>query len=200
MSSLATSNLDLLNFILNSPREHSGGDIQKTLENFPGFIWSKYSKEKHLPGHNFTGPGTRLDLRLNPDNTPKEDSKPINRVDAASYKHDLAYRNNDITSRHEADRKMIQELDSIQNPTFRERIERMFVKKALQTKMLFGQGIDLNERFATEIHKEYRKPKYLLKVKVFNKDDIWSADLINMPHKRGYKFALTVIDLYTRYA
>ena len=27
--------------------------------------------EMHLPGHNFTGPGTRLDRRLNPDLTPK---------------------------------------------------------------------------------------------------------------------------------
>ena len=55
-------------------------------------------------------------------------------------------------------------------------------------------------RYASEIHKEYRKPKYLLKVKVFNKDDIWSADRIHMPNERDYKCALTVIDLYTRYA
>ena len=27
--------------------------------------------EMHLPGHNFTGPGTQLDKRLNPDLTPK---------------------------------------------------------------------------------------------------------------------------------
>ena len=32
--------------------------------------------EFHLPGHNFTGPGTRLDRRLNPDDTPKDWSKP----------------------------------------------------------------------------------------------------------------------------
>ena len=28
--------------------------------------------ELHLPGHNFTGPGTKLDRRLNPDGTPTE--------------------------------------------------------------------------------------------------------------------------------
>ena len=28
--------------------------------------------EMHLPGHNFTGPGTKLYKRLNPDGTPKE--------------------------------------------------------------------------------------------------------------------------------
>ena len=34
----------------------------------------------HLPGHNFTGPGTKLNKRLNPDLTPKKWSKPLNRV------------------------------------------------------------------------------------------------------------------------
>ena len=45
----------------------------------------------HLPGHNFTGPGTKLKKRLNPDLTPKEWSKPINRVDKAAYHHDVFY-------------------------------------------------------------------------------------------------------------
>jgi len=43
----------------------------------------------HLPGHNFTGPGTKLNKRLNPDLTPKERSKPIKRVDKAAYHHDI---------------------------------------------------------------------------------------------------------------
>ena len=63
------ANLNLLNYLLNKNENsnckiYEGSDIQKTLENFPGFIWSKYSKEKHLPGHSYTGPGTRLDIRL----------------------------------------------------------------------------------------------------------------------------------------
>ena len=45
--------------------------------------------EMHLPGHNFTGPGTKLYKRLNSDATPKEWSMPINRVDNAAYHHDL---------------------------------------------------------------------------------------------------------------
>ena len=45
--------------------------------------------ELHLPGHNFTGPDTKLDRRLNPDGTPRDWSKPINRVDEAAYHHDL---------------------------------------------------------------------------------------------------------------
>jgi len=41
--------------------------------------------ELYLPGHNFTGPGTKLDRRLNPDGTPRDWSKPINKVDEAAY-------------------------------------------------------------------------------------------------------------------
>jgi len=37
--------------------------------------------EMHVPGHTFTGPGTKLNKRLNEDMTLKAWSKPINRVD-----------------------------------------------------------------------------------------------------------------------
>ena len=47
--------------------------------------------EMHLPGHNFTGPGTKLKKRLNPDLTPKEWS---NRIDNAAYHHDICYLKN----------------------------------------------------------------------------------------------------------
>jgi hypothetical protein len=40
---------------------------------------------------NFAGPGTRLDQRLNSNGTPKESSKPFDRVGDAAYRHDLAY-------------------------------------------------------------------------------------------------------------
>ena len=36
----------------------------------------------HLPGHNFTGPGTNLSKRLNEDGSPKAWSKPINTLSA----------------------------------------------------------------------------------------------------------------------
>ena len=47
--------------------------------------------ELHMPGHNFTGPGTKLNKILNPDMTPKSWSKPNNRVDEAAYHHDVCY-------------------------------------------------------------------------------------------------------------
>lgn len=191
-----------------------GGDLQKISKILPSFPWSKYSGEHHLPGHSFTGPGTRLDLRLDEDDLPFEDSLPKNRIDAAAYKHDLAYRDfDDIENRHNADRKMIEELNAIQNPTFRERVDRALVIRMLGIKLKMGQGLSKIERsrmskeqleqWAKEIHKPYKKPKSLLKVKVFHKDDIWSADLIEMPKEylgKHYKFVLTVIDLYTKFA
>ncbi len=41
--------------------------------------------EWHLPGHNFTGPGTRLQERL------ERGDEPVNRVDALSLHHDIRY-------------------------------------------------------------------------------------------------------------
>ena len=65
--------------------------------------------------------------------------------------------------------------------------------------MLIGQGLNVPS-FSEERHKEFRRPKQLLKVKICGKDDIWSADLIMLPVEQGFKYCLTVIDLYTRYA
>ena len=54
-------------------RDATGGSFLNTLVN-------KLPFEMHLPGHNFTGPGSKVYKRLNPDGTPKEWSIPINRV------------------------------------------------------------------------------------------------------------------------
>ncbi|ESP04454.1 hypothetical protein LOTGIDRAFT_170699 [Lottia gigantea] len=46
--------------VAHAPKTYFGsGDIQKSLGSLPGFPWAKYPGEKHLPGHNYTGPGTR---------------------------------------------------------------------------------------------------------------------------------------------
>ena len=111
-------------------------DFQKLLGKFPGLPWAKYKGEKHLPGHNFTGAQTNLDKRLDENNNVKDGNYPINRIDQAAMKHDIFYRDNeDLNARHEADKRMIQELDAIENPTMRERFERLIVKKALQAKI-----------------------------------------------------------------
>ena len=71
-------------------RDATGGSFLHSLVN-------KLPFEMHLPGHNFTGPGTKLYKRLNSDGTPKEWSIPINRVDNAAYHRDLRYSKHDDT-------------------------------------------------------------------------------------------------------
>ena len=102
--------------------------------------------EMHLLGHNFTGPGTKLNKRLNPDLTPKSWSKPLNRVDKAAYHHDVCYlKNNDTATRNAVcDKNMLKELKGIYNPTIRERMERGLVSSLIGTKARFGWG--LNEK------------------------------------------------------
>ena len=63
--------------------QKGGSLLDKFINNLP--------VELHLPGHNFTGPGTKLKKRLNPDLTPKKWSKPVNRVDKAASHHDVCY-------------------------------------------------------------------------------------------------------------
>ena len=149
-------------------------DIQSLLSKLP-FTTTGIPGELHLLGHSFTGPGTRLDLRLNENDTPKDFSKPINRIDEIALKHDLDYRNaqDSLDKKHEADRIMLKLLDSIKDPTIRERAERLIVKTALKSKLFLGVGLE--ERLAEELHKPFRKSPILLKVKVPHKEHTWSA-------------------------
>jgi hypothetical protein len=188
-----------------------GFDSQDFLSNLPGLPFAKYPGEKHIPNYSYCGPSTRLDIRLDENNIPKLGEEPINRVDQTCYQHDIAYKHagNDLSKKHEADRIMLKELNAIKDPTLRERLDRLLIKGAINAKLKLGFGIDLEEeekeKLASELHKPFRKPATLLKVKVFAKDDIWAADLVDMPTENQgrngkFKFILTVIDLYTRYA
>ena len=105
-------------------KEVAGGSFLNTLIN-------KLSFEMHLPGHNCTGPGTKLYKRLNQNGTPKEWSKSINRVDNAAYHHDLCYsKHDDSKTRNEVcDKTMLGDLNGIMNPTLRERIDKAIVGK-----------------------------------------------------------------------
>jgi len=79
-----------------------GGDLQqnsaKIAKYIPKFMKTKYG-ELHLPGKNFCGPLTRLDIRLDENDIPKPEEEPVDKVDEACLKHDIAYRNEDIRSR-----------------------------------------------------------------------------------------------------
>jgi hypothetical protein len=62
--------------------------------------------------YNFCGPNTHLDDRLNSDGSPKNWSKPINKVDAICMRHDIAYESG---NRLQADENMLRELNELDN-------------------------------------------------------------------------------------
>ena len=113
-----------------------GSLLNKAINNLP--------VEMHLPGHNFTGPGAKLNKRLNPDLTPKKWSKPINRVDKAAYHHDLCYlKNNDTATRNAVcDKNMLKELEGIHKPSIREKMECGLVSTLIGAKARFGMGVN----------------------------------------------------------
>jgi hypothetical protein len=145
-------------------RSKNGGsfDIQKFLSKLPGRPFAKYPGEWHIPGHNYAGPGTRLDIRLDVNDKPKPGEEPIDRDDEIAYLHDLAYRDADngsaqenLKRKQEADRIMLQQLDAITDPTIRERLDRLIIKAAIGTKLKLGVGLSEEsnrEKLANELH------------------------------------------------
>ena len=97
--------------------------VDQTDANLVDVINTVLPFEKHLPGMNYCGPGTDLKKRLQPDGTtPKPGHEPVDRVDRAALKHDLAYNNHSgLAERLNADKEMIEDLKRIQNPSTRER-------------------------------------------------------------------------------
>ena len=66
-------------------------------------VINKLPFEMHLPGYQYAGPGTHLDLRL------AKKIKPKNKLDEAAMYHDIAYSNSkNLVDRHAAD-KVLQE-------------------------------------------------------------------------------------------
>jgi hypothetical protein len=85
---------------------------------------------------------------LNPDDTPKEWSKPINKVDEVCLRHDVAYRDSDLGkgTRQEADKKMLEELSSLQDLSINEKLARAVIKPIISTKHKLGLGIKKTNR------------------------------------------------------
>ena len=104
-----------------------GGDIVDVIGNTIG--------EVHFPGSNYLGPGTKFVERIN------KKSMPVDRVDEAAMHHDLAYHmHKDKKSRHEADRKLLKDVDQIENPTVKEKVKRAATKAVIKPKLWLGLG------------------------------------------------------------
>ena len=148
-------------------RAQEGGLLlNKAINNLPS--------EMHLPGHNFTGPGTKLKKRLNPDLTPKKWSEPVNHVDEAAYHHDLCYLKNDDTATRNTvcDKNMLKELKGIYYPTLQERMDKSIVSNLIGAKVKFGMGVK-KKSLAEELHKPVRRKFKKRRVLVNGIDKIW---------------------------
>ncbi|XP_065645837.1 uncharacterized protein LOC136076292 [Hydra vulgaris] len=117
---------------------------------------------------------------------------------------------------------MIEEMDSIKNPTIRERIERGIIKPIISSKAKFGLGFENTQKklqsisekdkeknvkwtdeLANELHRPVIKHFRKRKVIVNGIDEIWAADLVDMQSfskfNDGIKYLLMVIDVFSKY-
>ena len=109
----------------------TGGNIVKLI--------NKTGKEFHMPGYNFCGPGTKLNEKLDSNDNPI--TQPVNAIDKACMKHDIAYRDNkDLPSRQKADVKLIHDLNSLDNLKLTEKFTRGLIKTAMKGKIALGMG------------------------------------------------------------
>ena len=95
------------------------------------------SVEWHFPGMRYCGPGTNLGLKLQLDNkTPKPGWEPVDRIDEAALHHDIYYSQHpSLRDRAQVgDKLMIDEITSINNPTYREAFESAIVLPILRFK------------------------------------------------------------------
>lgn len=99
-------------------------------------IIDKLPVELHLPGHNFTGPGTKLHKRLDKHGRPLPHSKPKNKVDEVSMHHDICYnKNKSREGRKKCDLDMMSRLNNLKKLSIREKIERALIKPVMAKKV-----------------------------------------------------------------
>jgi hypothetical protein len=127
---------------MDSDNNNNNNSLDSTDLDFVDVLNKVLPFEKHFPGMRYCGPGTRLDLRLDENGKPLAGCEPVDRVDEAAMKHDIAYmQNDDLKSRLAADKEMINDLRNIDQPTCRERLERCFVLPIMFLKRLIGTWI-----------------------------------------------------------
>ena len=136
-------------------------------------------------------------MQLDSKDNPLPGNEPYNAVDATSLHHDICYRDHP-TGKHECDRKMLAELN-----TLMPKVDRQLVRSIIGLKHRLGLGVHWTNQLANELHKPVRRRFDKRTVFAEQADDIWDADLVDMtPFSRsnkGFKYLLTVIDVYSKY-
>ena len=195
-------------------------DLQNILSKFNPFSTTGIPGELHLLGHNFSGPGTKLNLRLNEDLSPKEWSMPINYLDEACYHHDIEYlkAGDDLNLKHEADARLIDKIKDYQPKSLKERLDKFIIMQAIKLKLRFGMSLVANEldnylggvlnladasTVTKELHHRYiqRQRRH---VYIPGLHHTLCADLMELPtvkFKRAkYHYLLTCMDGFSKYA
>ena len=118
--------------------------------------------------------------------------------------HDYCYSSN--IPKSECDKNILGKLSSSESKTFGEKVAKnSTVKPIIGTKYQLGLGKKKNswkEKLADELYKPIKRKFPRWSVIVFNKDEIWSADLVDMQafssFNKGFKYILTVIDVFSK--
>ena len=107
-----------------------------------------------LPGHNYTGPGNRLDEQLLYDdkgNILEIYQQPTGPTDAVSMQHDVDYticgnlpKSQQLKCKNTADKKMVNSLDAI--PWKERQWGHTLARTMINTKQKLGLGLNLNRR------------------------------------------------------
>ncbi len=84
-----------------------------------------------------------MDLRLNPDDSPKENEEPINDLDKVAKIHDVAYRNagDNLEAKHQTDREMLKDLKHVKPKTVSENLLKKVTRGLIASKLKLGSGI-----------------------------------------------------------
>jgi hypothetical protein len=90
------------------------------------FFIHVYSKEIHIPGYNYCGPGTKFTNRT------KNGDKPINSLDICCYKHDETYIKNNYTFSKESDIQFIKCSNNVYKTTS-DKEEKLWAYLAVQS-------------------------------------------------------------------
>ena len=89
--------------------------------------------EFFLPYHKYTRPYNPLDEQLDEDDQPLPGQEPYYVVGTMSMHHDICYRDNMTKEeKHKCDDAMLQELDGLQSPGFREKIDQKLVRSIIR--------------------------------------------------------------------
>lgn len=109
----------------------NGFDIVKLINKLPF--------QFHLPGHNYTGPGTNLELNI------EKEKKPTNKLDSNAMTHDIKYNEyKDLESRHDADKVLgdsAMEIVKNNDSSLKEKAEGLFVNGMMNVKRMVGMGV-----------------------------------------------------------